>query len=187
MDRLSDKELLIRLEGEDEFAFRLLYDRYANQVRIFLSRLHLDDHVDDVVQETFVTIWKKRKEINPEKSFNAYLFTIAKNFALKELKKSLTASVELEESIVPADSYNVEEAYVADELEMVIHKAIEALPERPKHVFKLKRYEGMNTEEVAKTLGISNSTVENHMNRALHTLKDSLLKASVLLLVLFIK
>ena len=63
---------------------------------------------------------------------------------------------------------------IAEELNDSLQIALEKMPERPRQVFQLRRQKGLSTEEIAQQLGLSKSTVENHMNKALSHLRKNL-------------
>ncbi|RAV28741.1 RNA polymerase sigma factor [Sinomicrobium soli] len=181
MEHVSDSMLAQQLLQDSESAFTLLYQRYTGKIRGFLLRLRLDKHSDDIIQETFITIWNRRHTIEPSGNISAYIFTIAKNHALKYLKE--------EWQLLAADRNITEEEDIeAVHAREAIHRALETsmdkLPERARQVLILKRIKGYSTEEIALELGISKSTVENHMNRALTILREELSGFSAIGIVL---
>ncbi|UGU16152.1 RNA polymerase sigma-70 factor [Sinomicrobium kalidii] len=171
MDNVSDSVLVKLLSQDDEKAFTALYYRYAGKIKSFLSRLKLDKHTDDIIQETFITIWRKRHSLDSSRSPGAYIFTIAKNRALKSLNEELKNTVSEQE--IP-DREDSESSFIREAFHEALEASIDKLPERARQVLILKRIKGLSTDEIAQELGISKSTVENHMNRALALLKEEL-------------
>lgn len=173
---MKNKELLIRLKNSDEAAFKELFNIFYPRVKAFLLSTHLDKELEDVLQETFITIWIKRESIDVNKSFSSYLFTIAKNHALKALRKQLNKQI-LEAGTEPSLKDN---SVAPDKLvDLVIindkvKSSIEKLPPQPKAVFKMKHLDGMSTKQVAEKMGLSPKTVDNYMYKALTTLKKEL-------------
>lgn len=172
---LNEKELILRVKANDTDAFEILYNRYFNRLLAFLRSLRLDQNIDDVIQETFIKIWDTRHSLDPEKSFNAYLFSIARNFALKDLKQTLRNRIEIETLHDLADFDSIDDVLAASEREERLLKLIEQLPERPRTILKLKRFEGLTVEQISQRLGIKPKTVENHINTALSILRKSAL------------
>ena len=85
MDNMVPKNILLRLSNDDEKAFEFIYWKYNAHVYNFAnSLLYSPKIVQDITQNVFLKIWEKRREINPEQNFNAYLFTIARNMVYKE-------------------------------------------------------------------------------------------------------
>ena len=87
---METKLLVIGLKNSNSKAFSRLFDRYYPKIKAFLIATHLTHHIEDVIQETFITVWNRRETLDVTKSFDAYLFTIAKNYALKALPQPLT-------------------------------------------------------------------------------------------------
>ena len=171
---ISDADLFDRISKGEELAFKVLYYRYFDKVKSFLFSIHLDREADDIIQETFITVWKKRDTINPDLSFENYLFTIAKNFAIKAAKKKLVGELilanEIKEAVIPA----VDDFVIFDEMESSLQSSIHKLPRRSKQVFTLRRGEGLSIEQIANQLELSKSTVENHMNKAIKSITKDL-------------
>ncbi|MBC9798078.1 RNA polymerase sigma factor [Sinomicrobium weinanense] len=183
MNNASDTVLVKLLSEGNESAFTTLYYRYVGKLRAFLIRLKLDKHMDDIIQETFIIIWKKRHVLQVSRSPEAYIFTIAKNLALKSLKIELQLAVsDLPDTEIP-DLADAESAMTREAFHRALEASIEKLPDRPREILILKRIKGLSTEEIARELGISKSTVENHMNRALATLKEELSSFSAISLL----
>ncbi|MGS2764509.1 RNA polymerase sigma factor [Sinomicrobium sp. M5D2P9] len=184
MDNTPDSVLIELLSQDNEKAFTVLYYRYAGRIKGFLYRLRLNTHTDDVIQETFVTIWRKRRDMDASGAIEAYIFTIARNLALKSLKKELQYTISDLPAMDIPDLADAESTMTKEAFHMALEASIEKLPERPREILILKRIKGLSTEEIARELGISKSTVENHMNRALSTLKEELSGFSTISLLL---
>ncbi len=177
-------QLLIRLKEGDTSAFEDVYKLYVGKIRAFLNRMHLLEHADDVIQDTFLTLWKQKHRIDLQQSFDNYLFTIAKNYALKALKKQLQLELSEAPELTSQSVLSPDEALFYQELQNSLDASIGKLPKRAKQVFQLKRVEGLTTHQIANQLNISESTVENHMNRALAAIKKDLSFRSSMILVL---
>ena len=171
---MRDKLLVIGLKNSSEKAFNKLFEIYYPKIKAFLFSLNLNHSYEDVIQETFITVWNKRAFIKIDKSFDSYVFTIAKNYALKSLRKQLSNDIEatdldFQDTSVRADEL-FDSMYYRDKLESSLQK----LPPKPKTVYTLKRQNGLSTKQVAAELDIAPKTVENYMTMALHFLKKEL-------------
>ncbi|MDC6367617.1 MULTISPECIES: RNA polymerase sigma-70 factor [Flavobacteriaceae] len=174
MGEVDYKLLLKELKNSNEAAFKNLFQDYCPKVKSFLISVNLKKDLEDVIQETFITVWNKRETIDLEKSFDSYLFTIAKNYALKTLRKQVFVELQTPEIKIEEDSQNPENGLDLAFYNKTISSSLDRLPPKSKEVFKMRRYEGMSTKQVAEKLGIAPKTVENYMNTALSKLRKDL-------------
>ena len=79
----NEQELFERLRTDDEAAFRVIYNNYSSKLYYFvLEFIPLKDVAENIVHDTFVTLWNRRKELKDNTNLASYLFTGAKNNAL---------------------------------------------------------------------------------------------------------
>ncbi len=177
-------ELVQRFINGDQEAFAELVGRY--QKKIYSLGLHiLGNHLDadEVVQETFVRIYKKRKELRNVKYFSTFLLRIATNYAIDLLRKhhghtgiasetsSLPGTVQLELSrrvATPSEQYENKE--LMDE----IKAAIRQLPPRQRITAILHDMEGFSKAEIAQALDCPKATVRSNLHIARRKLKKIL-------------
>ncbi len=185
----DDAHLVRRLHKNDIFAFNELYQKYSAKAYNFISK-HLDteEDVKDLLQELFITIWKKRKDINEELSFNSYLFTITLNLIRKHFRKKIKDRNIIKKWIETPELYSSDPAYIAEfnDLENISIKIINELPPKRKQVFELSRKEGLSNDEIAVKLNINKKTVENHLNLALKYFRKKYKSSSFILSLFFI-
>ncbi|GAI03370.1 unnamed protein product [marine sediment metagenome] len=87
-DSLSDQEVLFRLVDEDIESFNILVNRYKNRLLSFVYRFVKDfDVSEDIVQETFLRVFRKRHDYKAIANFSTWIFTIAGNLAKSELRR----------------------------------------------------------------------------------------------------
>lgn len=171
----TEIQLLIALKSGDRPAFEKIYQTYSP--RIYLNILKMVKSVDDaqeILQDVFIKVWEKRELIDPEQAFKAYLFQISRftvyNFIRKvNLDKKLKAYLAHENSELYT---HIEEAIAYRESDQFILDAIEELPPQRKQIYKLCKIEGKSYTEVSKLLGISSSTINDHIVKATKFLKD---------------
>lgn len=174
-NNLKDLQLLIALKSGDRSAFEKIYECYSP--KIFLNILKMVKSVDDaqeILQDVFVKVWEKKSLIDPEQSFKAYLFQISRftvyNFMRKvNLDKKLKAYLCMENTELYT---HVEEAISNKENDQFIMNAIEELPNQRRQIYKLCKIEGKSYAEVSKQLGISSSTINDHIVKATKFLKQ---------------
>jgi RNA polymerase sigma-70 factor, ECF subfamily len=151
--------------------FRILYEsHYANLCRAAYRILREEESAREVVQKVFIELWEKGnwQQIQSPK---AYLYVAVYNRAINELhsrKPFLSA-----ESI-PSHLSTNHNPLEQQELESVIARGIDALPEQCKKVFILSREEEFTYNEIAVHLGLSVKTVERQMGIALKKLREYL-------------
>lgn len=170
----DEAQLLLRLKGGDALAFGLIYDRYKD--RLGHSLLHLlksDILVEEVLQDVFLKIWEQRASIDPTRSFKAYLYRIAENRVYDFFRKAAKERGILQE-IIAANSElytHVEEALLRKENSELLNDVLARLPYQRKRIFVACKLEGKSYKEVAEEFGISTTTVNDHIQKAMQYLK----------------
>lgn len=181
MERLEF--VIKRLQQGDESAFDQVYSLYSKKVfQVANGILRTEEEAYEVVQETFLKLWFKRADLDPTKSVEAYLSTIARNFALKAIKRSLRETL-LDDLPEMLASEAADDAILWQEFQEKFEHALSSIPPRSREVLLLSRKEGLSNAQIAERLGISLSTVNNHIHRALSGLKDHLQVPMTLILV----
>ncbi len=184
LPRMSDEALLSSsLEG-NLVAFDLLVDRYYNRIYTYLLRFLKDaDTAEDLLQETFLRVWKKRSEFRNIASFSTWIYTIAGNLARSEWRRRKrwrmlrlgSAGGEEEPDLeLPHEGIGpdrkVENRMAVEEL---VHE-LEKLPERYRQVVILRDIQGMTYEEIAGIVQVPVGTVKSRLNRGRLILQDRL-------------
>ena len=184
-----DATVLKRLKEGDEAAFESIYWKYNSHVFNFINSLLYDRILsEDITQSVFMKIWERRESIYPDKGFDAYLFTIARNMVYKETENRLlseSAFYALSQQQTNED-FLMEEKIDADSLRLYIDNLIEQLPLSRKEIFKLSRREHLSNKEIATRLSISEKTVETQLYRSLRFLKEKLSNDHLLAILLVI-
>ena len=174
--RCELEDLIVRLKLEDREAFTALFYLYADKLHRFAkSYLYDSEEAEEIVQEVFLKIWLKRNAITDASTFDAYLFTIAKNLIFNVLKKKVHSN-KYKESLKnkPKFENSTDNQVIFNETEKMIKQAVEQLPKKRKLVFILSRKVGLKNHEIAEKLNLSIKTVETHMSLSLKHLKNAL-------------
>lgn len=175
---MSEKTIVRRLKRGDSDAFKELYNEYVKQLYAFTLRTAKSPALaEDVVHDVFVKIWKTRHQIDPERSFRAYLFTIARNHLLNLIKRSSHEKNIINQMLanaVPMQHNSTAEQVLYNESLYLFHEAIKQLPAKRKEVFQLCHLENLTYEETAERLGITSSTVNSQMVEARKFIKEYL-------------
>lgn len=142
-------------------------DSYADGVyRFILKSLKDDEWARDIVQESFVRLWEKVKDVNVEKA-KSYLFTTAYHTMIDFIRKNKRYDEydpEMQSNEYVTNSYN--------DLKDVINEAVAKLPEIQRSVVLLRDYEGYSYEEIGEITGLNESQVKVYIFRARTFLKE---------------
>ncbi|MGD9628870.1 MAG: sigma-70 family RNA polymerase sigma factor [Pyrinomonadaceae bacterium] len=186
--KLSDHELIANARNGDDDAFGEIVSRYKNQITNFLYRFLNDyDEAVDLAQETFVRVYFALDRYHTEYAFSTYLYRIASNLAISEIRKrkrrtilSLTGLFQSDEEssmeFQPPDSRPLPDREVVDnEQSRVIANAIAALPPKYRTPIILRDVEGCSYEEVAEIMQLGLGTTKSRISRARGLLRERLL------------
>lgn len=173
----SDRQLADQIKKGQTRAFDQLFDRYSQRLYRFSKSL-LKNHEDaeEVVQEVFFRIWKKRGELDERKSFQSFLFSIAYNLIVDQFRQRVKDQKYEQFLIKEAQQnyLNPENELEYKEMKKQVNKAITELPEQRKKIYQLSREKGLSYKEIASRLHIKSKTVENHINLALKHIRKRL-------------
>jgi len=174
MDAENLQKVLRRMIRGEKKAFDIIFTHYHRKIYFYcLNHFYTKEEAEEIVQEIFVKLWLKKHSLQLDKNFEAYLFTIAKNHILNDLRKKLNQKASMEEYHLrktQAQNY-VDEEVMYNELENQVYDAINRLPEKRQEIFILSRIEGLSNKEIAEKLNISIKTVETQMKLALDYFK----------------
>jgi RNA polymerase sigma-70 factor (ECF subfamily) len=172
----TDTLLLLQIKEGDEKAFRLLFERYRNQLFTYLFRITKSkEAAEEMVLDVFLKIWLGRSIITEIQYFEGFLFRIAHNKAIDFLRtvaqqpakqEALWASMQE----TPA-SETADQRLELNRAQQTIHEAIEHLPGQQQNVFVLSREQGLTYDKIAEKLHLSRHTVRNHMAAALEFIR----------------
>lgn len=170
----TDHELLGLLKRGDDKAFKQIYDRYSGPLFLFaIRKLKNEQDARDVVQEIFVVLWNKHRELDLYSSLSSYLYKSVHNRALNIFvhRKYQTSYIRSFEDYLEKYAQDADELLMQKELIDIIDHEIRLLPEKMREVFVLSRKEQMSHREIAERLGISEQTVKTQVKRALKILR----------------
>ncbi len=136
-------------------------DTYADGLyRFIVSHLRLEDQAQDVVQEAYLRLWEKHKTIDSKKA-KTYLFTTAYHCMIDMTRKNKRLS--FNDNEIP----NLRsEPTVEPDLQSILHKALDTLPDIQRTVVLLRDYEGYSYEEIGEICQITPSQVKVYIFRA---------------------
>jgi RNA polymerase sigma-70 factor (ECF subfamily) len=167
-----------RIGGGEEAAFRLLVDRWEREVMAFLVHmLGSPEEAEDVLQDTFVKVFRQAARYRPEGKFPSWLFRIAGNLARSRLRRRRVIgwlSFDPVRHDAPAQTPGPDRDLEADEARSAVRAAVAALPERQRQALVLHRFQGLRYKEVAEAMETTVPGVESLIQRALAGLRREL-------------
>jgi len=187
IESANDHELLIAIRDGDEAAFQEIVRRYRNPITNFIYRM-LDDYDRSVelAQETFIRVYTSASRYQANYSFSTYIYRIATNLAISELRKRKRRKMvslfspftnddgEMVEMDPPDSAVLQDEALIETERRKAVARAIKSLPEKYRAAVVLRDVEGLSYDRIAEVMNLSEGTVKSRINRARNLLKEKL-------------
>lgn len=185
-----DKLFWRRIQQGEEEAFRQLYEQYADLLYGYGMKIAGDDAlVTETIQSLFVYIFEKRETCAVPQSISAYLCVSLRHMIVNELKKENSGLLRSLED-VDANEYpfeleiDIETAIIRSELEKeqleMLQNELNALTKQQREVLYLKYYKKMDSEEIARVMGLTPRTVYNTTHMAITRLRERLSKTFLL-------
>jgi RNA polymerase sigma-70 factor, ECF subfamily len=183
ISELSDEDLIRRFQDGDLYAFDAIVNRYKDQLLNFAYRfLNNMEEAEDVVQETFLRIFRNKHAYRQIAKFSTWVYTIAGNLAKTELRKRKRRKyVYISDMGFDDKDFEIEDVKADTEKEVdsmikekYIQKAIDELPARFRQVILLVDVQELPYEEVSAIMKVPLGTVKSRVNRARLKLQDKL-------------
>ena len=185
---------LTSFKSGDEQVFKLIFDDNFERIVGFCIQFIPDrEEAKNIAQQSFVKLWTNREDVNSLNGIRAFLYTAAKTECLNYLrheKYKLNYQKNTLEKREKVLNQEILESFKFDrleymELEEMIQKALDKLPERCRQVFVKSRFEYKKNHEIAEELGIALKSVESNITRALKILRKELKDILPLVLWMF--
>jgi len=160
MKQVEDAEIIAKFSEEktrDE-AFNLLLTKYQQKIYWHIRRLVIDhDDADDLVQDTFIKVWKNLAKFRSDSQLYTWIYRIATNecitFLNKKKQRNNTSldevSEELAQTLVESTYFN------GDKVQLKLQQAILTLPEKQRLIFNMKYFDDLKYEDIAEITGTS--------------------------------
>ena len=184
-EKVTDKQLVARVQKGDKGAFDLLVIKYQYKVHAIIFRYVKDiDEVNDVMQEAFIKAYRALEGFRGESAFYTWLYRIAvntaKNYLIARNRRPPAFDINVDDSDYSEENkqlHNVdspENILYRDELQSVINAAIKNLPEDLRTALILREFEGLNYEEIADIMNCPIGTVRSRIFRARESLEEKI-------------
>jgi len=168
MHQSAVKELIELSRQNDAQAFKKLVQAHQSMVYTLAFRLlYNEEDAKDIVQETFIRVWKHLDNFKPELKFTTWLFTIASNLCYDKLKKAKhNFSLSLDDQNLVREfisNENIESNLINTELAHIISSLTGNLTPKQKLVFTLRDLEGIEIEEITSITGLSAEKIKSNL------------------------
>ncbi len=180
MTERSDVDLMLAFQAGDESAFSVLVQRHENSVMSLTAR-YLGNRADaeDLSQEVFLRVYRARKRYRPEAKFTTWLYRVAANACLNEVRRRKSRATHgaaplreagWDDGAAPAATGDAgagpDEILSREELHAKVRAAVDALPERQRLALLMNKFHGLGYEELAESLELSVPAVKSLLTRA---------------------
>lgn len=175
MKEFELNNLLTQLKSDDKNAINDLYDAYSQRLfRFAFSFLKTEADSMDVVQDVFISLWKKRYDLKEDTNLEAFLFTVAKNSVISIFRKKISEKEYLKhlQHVAVLFHSDNEDKFDYQNLSEKIQELVGKLPEQRKRIFQMSKEKGMSNKAIAEELLISVKTVEDHMTKARRFIRE---------------
>ena len=183
-----DVRLMLQLQAGDEEAFTELFRRFGPRILQYVRRLvGTEARAEEITQDVFVQIFRFRHRYRPESRLSTWIYTIATNLCLNELRRPERQlrvdprerggehdEGEAERPLPDPDAIDPERGAAGREMVRALEAAVTALPPKQRAALLLSRIDGMAYRDVAEALGTTEGAVKALLFRATHGLRDRL-------------
>lgn len=175
----TETELIIALrdDKQKDHAFKFLLDTYQQRLYWHIRKLvFIHEDADDVLQNTFIKIYKSIHSFNQESKLHTWMYRIAYNESMNLLsERQKKASISSEEISNKMINNLIEDVYFdGDEIKLKLHKAVEKLPEKQGIIFKMKYFDELKFREISDILGTTEGALKASYHIAVKKLEKFL-------------
>ncbi|CAM1358857.1 RNA polymerase sigma factor [Tenacibaculum xiamenense] len=160
-----------------EKAFAKLLDLYQERLYWHIRKIvGTHENADDVLQNTFIRVYKSLENFKQESSLHTWMYRIAYNesvrFLEKEKKKNFSSLQDVNDhflSNLKGDQY-----FDGDEAQVRLHKVLQQLSEKQKRIFQMKYYDNLKFREIGELLEMSENTIKTHYYNAVKHIEKNI-------------
>jgi len=171
--QIYERLLILRCQAGDESALAELISRYSPGLRFFLGKMiGQADTADDLLQETWIDVYRKINRLQRPEAFTVWLYRIARDKAYGELRRPTSPRASLDENL--AESIAAEEESFTAEEAASVRAALDELPVEQRDVLVLRFMEEMSYEQIAEVIARPVGTVRSRIYYAKLALRAKL-------------
>jgi RNA polymerase sigma-70 factor (ECF subfamily) len=179
---MTDSQLIREIKDGNVELYAVLMSRYQKKILSFIHHLlrsaKLELLAEDLCSETFYKAYRSLHSFREvDASFSTWLYTIARNTVLSELRKQRSHHVSLDDAVyIPAapTETSPEQSLLRSEKVAKVREAINSLPEKQRSALILREYDGLDYQEIAGILGQTVSAVKSLLFRARSSVKSQM-------------
>lgn len=175
---LGDLSLLKKIKEGDINTFEKIFRLYYSPLCLYAASITGKMYIaEEIVQELFYVFWKEREKLQILHSLKSYLYGAVRNRSLQYHEHQEVKSRHRETVLSKAgddSTFNPQDLLEYKELEELINRTLDKLPERRLRIFQMHRFEGKKYVEIASELSLSVKTVEAEMTKALQILRKEI-------------
>jgi RNA polymerase sigma-70 factor (ECF subfamily) len=170
----SDEELMLAVRSGQVALLAELFERHHRSVHAFVYRMMSSREVaEDIVQEVFLKILNRRATYQPRTSFTAWMYGIARNAVIDQMRRRRPEAAWDETGPEPASAEAApDQRVVQRQQELLLNRAIAALPADKREILVLSRFQNLRYDEIGRMLGCDPNTVKQRVFRAMRTLEQ---------------
>ncbi len=185
----SEKTLLQKIAAGDESAFKHIFELYKTRLYSFVIKfIHSKADAEEIVQDIFLTLWQRRKDLTEIQHPRSYIYTMARHKVYHALSQA-AKSAELRQQLwglMQEENCNTDDLLHKKDSERLIQTALSHLSAQKQEIFELSREKGLSHEEIASQLQLSKSRVKNVIVETLKYLRQYLSSHQIHLFVYLI-
>jgi RNA polymerase sigma-70 factor (ECF subfamily) len=168
LSALNDERLMSMAVAGEILPFELLVGRYEQEIAGFARKmLRNRDDADDVLQETFLRLWRSRQMYRGGAGFRPYLYAVARN-VIRDRQKEMTRTDS--QRFSPATAAAQENDPESAERIEALQRAVSELPELERSVLVLAKFQRLSYREISQATGLDLKAVEYRLRKALEAL-----------------
>ena len=171
------KNVVVSLKKGNKKAFNIVFNFYQKKLYYFIYTITKSKYnTEEILQSVFIKIWDKRAVIDTSKSFDSFVFTIAKHLTYNHLR-AIANRESLKQEVwqnVTHISKQTENDLIFSEYTDIVYDILSGIPKQKRSIYILSKEEGRTNQEIADLLGISKKTVKNHLWETLKVIRKQL-------------
>ncbi len=186
---MNNDEMVLQIKQGNHAAFKTIFESFQPSLLAYVTTFtHNQQEAKDIVQNSFIILWNKRKKLQDKSSLKNYLFTVAHNLFINEYRKEQFKNKVFTDLKVSAlNNRLTEDENIKDQRSERLLKLIDELPPRCKEILLLNKRDGFKYKEISTLLNISIKTVESQMRIAFVKIREGFKNDKFILFTIFKK